>query len=111
MFGQSKPKNSDCYNAIVSAHIFIDEKERKSIEILDIVQSDDEFTDIFCDIEDMLIEEVEIGEKEQHFFMAHIRAWFHSYYDYHDGHQAEVESDITELKNIADFANLKFNHE
>lgn len=110
MLGQSKPKDSKCFNAIVSAHIFIDEDGRKDIEILDFVQDDDEFTDIFCDKDHMLLEEIDIGDKNEHYFMAHIRAWFHTYYDYFDGQQADVESVITELKSIEDFTNLKLGH-
>lgn len=107
MFAQSKVEDSKSYHAIVSAHIFTDENGNKDIEILDFAEDDDEGTEIFCDKDHMLLDYIDIGEKEQYFFMAHIRAWFHSYYDYFDGYQAEVESEITELKSISDFAQLK----
>lgn len=110
MLGQPKPKDSKCFNAIVSAHLFIDEHGKEAIEILDFVQDDDESTDIFCDKEDMLLTSISLGEYEERFFMAHIRAWFHTYYDYYDGPQGEVESVVTELKTMDAFANLKLHH-
>jgi hypothetical protein len=107
MFGQSEVKDSESFHAIVSAHIYIDENGKKDIEIFDFIHDDDKGTDIFCDIEYTLLDFIDIGDKEEHFFMAHVRSWFHSYYDYFDGYQAEVEAEVQELKSIKDFAELK----
>ncbi|MFJ5713132.1 hypothetical protein [Neobacillus sp. NPDC093127] len=100
MFGQSEVKNSEPFYAIVSAHMFRDDNKNAEIEILDIVHTDYDHSEIFCDIEYMVRDALDFGDKEEHFFMASVKAWFHSYHDYFDGYQCEVESVITEIKSI-----------
>lgn len=111
MFANTKPKDSESYHTIVSAHIYLDENGQKDIEIFNIVDSDDEHTDVFEDIDGTLLEtiEVDFSESESYFFMAHVRSWFHTYEDYFDGTQCEVESEVKELKDMNDFKviNLK----
>lgn len=107
MFFQAQSEYSKFYHAIVSAHIYVDEKGVKDIEILDFVESEDEGLEIFEDIDYTLLELVDIGGKEQHYFMAHVKARYHTYNDYFDGVQGDVESEVTELKSIRDFSELE----
>jgi hypothetical protein len=108
LFGQSEFKNSEPFHAIVSAYIFKDEKGNTEIEIFDFIHNDDNGSEIFCDIEYILRDYLEFGDKEEHYFMAHVKSWFHTYHDYFDGYQCEVESEVSELKTINDFAKIKF---
>lgn len=111
MFGPTKPANSSCFNTIVSAHLYLNEHGKKEVEILSMVADDDEGTDIFCDKEDMLCDAIDIGDTDDYYFMAHIRAWFHTYNDYFDGPQADVEFVVTELATMENFTNLTLTHE
>lgn len=107
LFGQSNVKNSEAFHAIVSAHMYRDDNGKIDIEILDFIHNDDEGSEIFCDIEYTLRDYLDFEDKEEHYFMAHVKSWFHTYYDYYDGYQCEVESEVSELKNISDFAKLE----
>lgn len=109
MLGQSSPKDSKIYHSIVSAYLFLDENGNIDIEEIDSVTDDDESSEIFCDKERMLLDFIDIGDKEVHYFMAHIKAWFHTYYDYLDGYQCEIEYEVNELKSIDDFKKISFN--
>lgn len=106
MFGQSKVKNSEPFHAVVSAHMFVDEKGAIDVEVLDFIHDDYDQSDIFCDIEYTLRDYIDFGDKKEHFFMAYVKGWFHSYYDYFDGFQCEAEFEVTELKTINDFKNI-----
>lgn len=107
MFGQSKLKDSKPFHAIVSAYMFKDDDGDTCIELLDFIHNDAEGTEIFCDIEYTLKDYLDFGGKEESYFMAHVKSWFYSYYDYFDGYQSEVESEVTELKSIDDFTKLE----
>jgi len=103
LFGQSDVKNSETFHAIVSAHMFRDDYGKINIEILDFIRNDDD-SEIFCDIEYTLRDYLDFGNKEEYYFLAHVKSWFNSYHDYYDGYQCEVESEVIELKSIISFA-------
>ena len=106
MFGQQLPKISEPFHAIVSAHMYRDDNGSIDIEILDFVHNDDKGSEIFCDIEYTLRDNIDFGDKEEHFFMAYVKGWFYTYHDYFDGTQCEAEFEVKELKTINDFAEL-----
>lgn len=89
------------YKAIVSAHIYIDGTYGKDIEILEQVDNDDQYTEIFDDMTNALLDEIDIGDSEDYYFMAIVeaefvvqRGWDYTEYD--------VEYYIREIKRIED---------
>jgi len=91
------------FKAIVSGHIYIDENGDKDIEIFDRVDNDNEHTDIFCDIDHALLEQIETGDKKDHFFMAIVKSEFVKC-EYWEGTEWETEHDVIEIKNLNDIS-------
>lgn len=87
--------------AIVSAHIYIDEKYGKDIEILDQVDNDENGTDAFCDITNALLDIIDIGDSKDYYFMAIVEAEFvvHQGFDYTE---YDTEYYVKEIKSIDD---------
>lgn len=100
-------KKSEVYQAIVSAQIYVDEDGKKDIEIFNYVHDDFEGVGIFEDIEYQLLEEIDLAENEQYFFVAQVKSWFDTYHDYFAGPQGDVESEVKELNSIEDYINIE----
>ncbi|PAD70596.1 hypothetical protein CHH83_01995 [Bacillus sp. 7586-K] len=90
------------YKAIVSAHIWIDEDGDKDIEILTQIDNDDKGTDIFCDIDHALIDNIETGDSDDYYFIAIIESKFERT-ETLEGIEYDAEHDITEIKKVEDF--------
>ena len=89
------------YKAIVSGHIWIDEDGDKEIEIFTKITNDEQGTDIFCDIDHALLEDIETGDDEDYYFMAVIEAEFERTTTF-DGTEYDVNLFVKEIKSISD---------
>lgn len=89
--------------AIVSAHIWINDSGRKEIEILSQVDNDDNYKDIFDDIDHALLEQIEPNFKQSksYFFMAIVQSKFVKWQTI-DGDEWDVEHEVTEINSIDD---------
>lgn len=87
--------------AIVSGHIWIDEKEEKDIEILNQVDDDFEVTEIFCDIDLALLDNIKTGDSKDYYFIALVKSQFVEY-KYWEGSEWEAEHEVIEIKSIDD---------
>jgi hypothetical protein len=97
------------YKALVSAHIFLDEKGSKDVEVFNFVHNDKKYTGIFDDIDHALLEQIEVDfinefpqcETKEHFFMAIVKADFvvHQGFDYTE---YDVEYSVNEIKEFGD---------
>lgn len=87
--------------AIVSAHIYLDDKGQKDIEILSQVDNDEKGTGIFDDINHDLLVEIDIGDSEDYYFMAIVQSEFVKYENW-EVTEYSVEHNITEIKSICD---------
>ena len=94
------------YKAVVSGHIYLDEKGNKDIELL--TQCDnDKGADTFCDIDHALIDEIDIGDSEDYYFNAIIESeWVESYHPEY-GLEYEVEHEVIEIKSPNDILSNK----
>lgn len=88
--------------AIVSAHIWLDDNGRKNIEILSQVDNDDNYTDIFDDVDHALLIQIEpnFEQSKSYFFMAIVKSEFVKWQSL-DGDEYDVEHAVTEIKSIA----------
>lgn len=99
------------FKAIVSAHIYLDEKGKKDIEILAQVDNDDKCTGIYDDLDHALLENVEIDfekdfpqcETKSYFFMAIIESEFVEYRCW-EGSEWDAEHSVTEVKKVEDIS-------
>lgn len=91
------------YKAIVSGHIFLDENDAKDLEILTLVHNDDKGTEIFCDIDDALIDNIDIGTSEDYYFIAVIESKF-TKYDTWEGTEYDTEHHVKEIKTVNDLS-------
>lgn len=87
------------YKAIVSAHIYLDDNGKKDIEVLSQVDNDD--SEMFEGINDSLLENIDIGDSDDYYFMAiveaeTVRSVGFDYVEY------DVEHTVREIKNIDD---------
>jgi hypothetical protein len=89
------------YKAIVSGHIWVDDDGKKDIEILTQVDNDDKPTDIFCDIDHALIDNIDIGNSDDYYFMAIVKSEFVKY-DYLEGLEWDAEHEVIEIKTVDD---------
>lgn len=90
------------YKAIVSGHIYLDENGKKDIELLTRVDNDDNDTDIFCDIDHALIDNIETGNDDDYYFVAIVKSeWVSSYHPEY-GTEWEVEHEVIEIKKTDD---------
>lgn len=96
---EKTPKTN--FTALVSAHIWVNENGNKEIELLDFVHNDHNGTDIFSEIDSILLEEINTGDKKDHFFMAIVNSEFVRY-DYWEGEEWDVESEVIEIKKLDD---------
>ena len=89
------------YKAIVSAHIYLDEKGEKDIEILSQVHNDHEYTGIFDDIDHVLLEQIEPQTSDDYYFIAAVNSEFveHKYWE---GSEWDVEHQVIEIKSTED---------
>jgi hypothetical protein len=89
------------FKAIVSGHIWIDQAGDKEIEILTQIDNDHEGTDIFCDIDHALIDDIETGDSEDYYFIAVIESEFVKQ-EYWDCTEYDVEHHVKEIKAVND---------
>lgn len=89
------------YKAIVSGHIWIDDDGDKEIEILTQIDNDKKGTDIFCDIDHALIDNIETGDSEDYYFIAIVESKFTSYQTW-EGMEYDTEHYVKEIKTIND---------
>lgn len=90
------------YKAIVSGHIYHDEDGDKDIEILTQVNNDDKFTEIFCDIDHALIDNIETGNSDDYYFIALIESEFERTETF-EGVEYDVNHYVKEIKTVSDF--------
>lgn len=99
--GTTDPKIPDKFDALLSLHIYRDEDGKQDIEVLNWLNTDNYNTEIFCDIEQELNEHFILDpDQDEDYFMAHVRSWFEPYYDYFDGPQCDIESEITKIEDL-----------
>lgn len=110
MYGRKKRTISKNFHAVVVGYLYKDEGDIH-VEIFQQVDDDIEGTEIFCEVEDWLMESIDLGDKEQYFFTVHIKARFNSYYCYYSGFESEVDYELKELKSLEDFQELTFKEE
>lgn len=91
------------YKAIVSAHIYLDEKGKKEFEPLDIVHNDDKYTGVFDDIDHALLEQIkpDFSSTDDYYFMAIVESEFVELRNW-EGSEWDVEHEVTEIKKIED---------
>lgn len=89
------------YKAIISAHIYLDEKGNKDIETLSFIHNDKEYTGVFDDIDHALMEEIDIGDSEDYYFMAIVESEFVEHRNW-EGSEWDVEQEVTEINSIED---------
>lgn len=89
------------YKAIVSGHIWLDEDGDKDIEILTQIDNDVECTEIFCDIDHALIDNIEMGDSEDYYFIAVIESEFEKTETYYDT-EYDVNHYVKEIKTVSD---------
>jgi hypothetical protein len=91
------------FKAVVSGHIYQDEKFGKDIEILTQIDNDENCTDAFCDITNALLDEIDTGDSEDYYFIAIVEAEFvvHQGFDYTE---YDTEYYVKEIKSIEDLA-------
>lgn len=97
------------YKMIVSAHLYLDEKGNKDIEILDSVHNDDNYTGVFDDVDHAMLEQIEVDLKstDDYYFMAIIESEFVESRSW-EGSEWDVEHEVTEIKKIEDiYTNTK----
>lgn len=91
------------YKAIVSGHIWLDDNGKEDIEILTQIDNDEKRTDIFCDIDHSLLEQIDIGGSGDYYFIAIVESEFVKY-EHWEGIEYDVEHVVTEIKKIQDIA-------
>lgn len=101
MKGDDSLKNK----AIVSGHIWTDEKGVKEIEILTMVANDENRADIFSEIDHTLIDNVEIGDSDDYYFIAIIESELTKYSTW-EGTEYDVDYVVKEIKDPSDLLNL-----
>ena len=89
------------YIAIVSGHIYTDEAGDKDIEILTQVDNDNGYTDIFCDIDHALIDNIDTGNSDDYYFIAVIESAFERTVAF-EGVEYDAAHSIKEIKTIGD---------
>jgi hypothetical protein len=89
------------YKAIVSAHIWLDDNDRKDIEILSQIDNDEKGTEIFSDIDHALRDEIDIGDSKDYYFIAIVKSEFVEHQTF-EGTDYDVEHEVTEIKLIED---------
>lgn len=89
------------YKAIVSAHIWLDNEGDKEIEILTQVHNDCRGTGIFDDIDHALLEQIDIGESNDYYFLATVESGFIKTETF-EGIEYDVDHYVTEIKAIED---------
>ena len=89
------------YKAIVSGFIYLDEDGDKDIEVFTQVDNDDEGTEIFCDIDHALIENIETNDGEDNYFIAVVESTFTSSENL-EGTDYDIEHDVKEITSISD---------
>lgn len=95
----SNKKKKTVYKALVSAHIYQDEKYGKDIEILTQIDDDENSTDVFCDITNALMDEIDTRGSDDYYFMAMVEAEFvelrgMDYVEY------DIEYGVTEIQTV-----------
>lgn len=93
------------YKALVSGHIYKDEKYGKDIEILSQVDTEVGYTGIFDDISKALMDEIETGKSEDYYFMAIVEGEFVTSQGF-DYTEHDIEYHVTEIKNLSDITAL-----
>ncbi|MMZ46541.1 hypothetical protein D1872_81580 [compost metagenome] len=97
------------YKAIVSGHIWMNEGGEKEIEILCNINNDYFGTDIFCGVEQALIDTIFMRGKEDYYFIAMVRSRFLERIS-HEGIDYDVEHEVKEISPLdvstIDFWNL-----
>ncbi len=88
------------FKAIVSGHIYLDEIGHEDVEILTQIDSDEMAIDIFCDIEEALLEQIDRGKSEDYYFIAIINSNFIKEESYWEGVEYDVEHEVVEIKQI-----------
>lgn len=101
MYTKREVETTD-FKAIVSAHIYLNDKGHEEIEILTQIDNDELRTDIFCDIEDALLEQIDIGGSTDWYFIAIVNSKFIKEDSYWDGIQYDVEHEVTEINKVED---------
>jgi len=90
------------FKAIVSGHIYLDEKGEKDIEILTQVDNDHKGTEIFCDLDHTLIDNIKTGKSEDYYFLAIIESEFERTNTF-EGIEYDVNHCVKEIKEVSDF--------
>ena len=88
--------------AIVTGHIWINEDGDKEIEILSQIDNDDKGTDIFCDIDHALIDNIETGDSEDYYFIAVIESEFERTETF-EGVEFDTNHYVKEIKPVSGF--------
>lgn len=91
------------YKAVVSGHIWIDEDGDKDIEILTQIDNYEKGTDIFCDIDHALIDNIETGDSDDYYFIAVIESKFEKTHTF-EGVEYDTEHYVKEIKTITDLS-------
>ena len=89
------------FTAIISAHIFLDEKNNKCLEVLNHIDDDREGLSMFDGYEDEVLSEIDMGESEDYFFIAMIEATPVTHYG-HEYTEYDVEFKLKEVKDMQD---------
>lgn len=89
------------YKAIVAAHIWLDDKGKKEIEVLGIVHNDKVGLDVFCDVETAILEQIDIGDSDDYYFMAVVNSELVARV-YWEGTEWDAEHEVIEIKDIKD---------
>ncbi|GIN74012.1 hypothetical protein J14TS2_44870 [Bacillus sp. J14TS2] len=89
------------FKAIVSAHIWLDDDGHKDIEILTQVDNDDDIGDIFCDIDHALLDNIDVGDSTDYYFMAIVESEFVRT-ETLEGVEYDVEHSVSEINSVTD---------
>ena len=89
------------YKAIVSGCMYMHTVYGKDVEILSQVDNDDH-TDIFCDITNALMDEINIPDGEDEYYFMAIVESEHVVHEHWEGREYDIEYYVTEIKSIAD---------
>lgn len=104
MVYETKPsRRSDNYFAVVTGYIYKKENGENEIHLLTEFDTDVYGTGVFTDIEDYLLQEIQLGEKNSHFFKAFVTSWFEMTYGDLDGWETDVGCTVVELSGMIDF--------